>query len=431
MKAYIKQILRESILTEISSEEAWDKFYSNVEKFPALKGDSSLFNKIEGLYPRKGNQHNRGYFMWIYNLLKNGLKEEDFYKVKEYLEIFGKYINVIPKDKRDINRYKTLQDLFDVIKPFKDAEESGEEVATSKTSEKKQKLDSEVDVVYKSDMWTVKVPKTEWASCELGKGTQWCTAATKSNNMFDRYNSDGPLYVLINNEDNSRYQLHFSSDQLMDVNDRPIPASYFFDHVAEDNGLFEFLKGESDRFYEFILKTSADDMADGGYSETFEEALNSVDSDSADLKETLRTLRYGEDSYSVYLGYVYENDPDNIEPSDVKELLQRSSMDSEDMDRIMQHLREIDFDFESAGLENYSKHFDALESAKLKLNTSYDIDKGRTVYINSVDLDNDEKPYNITLTDKGGKNRKRGNIGFEALKNLIYNRSLFERIIRV
>lgn len=426
MKKFIQVLLRESLLTEITSEEAWDKHYSDVVKFPALKGDKELFLKLDSLYPKKGNQHNRGYFMWLYKMYRNGLKEEDFYKVGEYFQLFNKYINKIDKDKRDITQYNSIQDLLAVIKDFRDAEASGEEMATSKTDEIKKRREKELKLVYKDDMWKVYIPLTEWASCEIGKGTEWCTAATKSNNMFDHYNSDGPLYVLIKNEDKSRYQLHFPSNQLMDVNDREVSGILFFDHIAEDSGLYEFLKGESDNFYEFILATSAEDMADGGYSETFEEALNSADETSTEYREALRTLRYGEDSYSRYLGFVYENDVDNISEGDVKALFDEySSMDSDDINQILKHLVNIGFDFEEAGLSDYDKFIKDLDGIKLEVGRTYAIDKNRSMKINRINFDNNDKPYDITIINSDGK-INRGNIGFESLKNLAYNMSLFE-----
>ena len=430
MKSYITTLLRESLLTEITSEEAWDKHYSDVEKFPSLKGDKELFLKLDSLYPKKGNQHNRGYFMWLYKMYRNGLKEEDFYKVEEYLQLFNKYINKIDKDKRDINKYSTIQDLLNVVKSFRGAEVSGEEMATSKTDEIKKRREKELKLVYKDDTWKVYIPMTEWASCEIGKGTEWCTAATKSNNMFDHYNSDGPLYVLINNDDKSRYQLHFPSNQLMDVNDRTVPASYFFDHIAEDNGLYEFLKGESDKFYEFVLATSDEDMADGGYSETFEEALNSADKTSTEYREALRTLRYGRDSYSRYLGFVYEDDVDNISEDDVKALFDEySSMDSDDINQILKHLVDIGFDFEEAGLSDYTKIIDDLKVAKLDIGNSYKIDKGRTIRINGLNFDDDSKPYNVTVYEKDGKS-KSGDVSLDSLKSMVYNLALFERVVK-
>lgn len=429
MKNIIRDLLREHLINEISSEDAWNTIYSDVNKFPLLKGDKVLFDKLESLYPKRGDQHNKGYFLWVYKLLKNGLKEEDFYKVREYLELFNKYINVIPKDMRDIGRYKTIYDLLDVVKKFRQDGESGEEeIATSKKAEKKARLAKEVDVVYTSDRWTVKIPRTEWASCELGKGTEWCTAATKSDNRFDSHNSDGPLYVLFNKDDNSRYQLHFETNQFMDVNDRAVPTAYFFDHIAEDNDLFDFFKEQSDRFYEFILKTSVDDMVDGGYSETFEEALNSVDKNSSDLEDVLRQLRSGQESYSVYLGYVYEDNPNNIYGGDVADLFNDVQMDEYDLNAILEHLKNIGFDFEDAGIDGYLKYLSDLESAKLEIGGYYKIDKGREVKINGLNFDDEEKPYNITITD--GSNSKSGDIDFEGLKSLVYNMSLFERIQR-
>lgn len=109
MKNIIKQILREGLITEITVNDAWTKFYSNVEKFPALRGDESLFNKLNDLYPRRGDNFNKGYFTWLYNLIRtNQLKEEDFYKAKEYLRLFDKFINKIPVESRDINKFKIL-----------------------------------------------------------------------------------------------------------------------------------------------------------------------------------------------------------------------------------------------------------------------------------------------------------------------------------
>ena len=46
-ESYKKRLLELSgILSEITSKEAFDKFYSDETKFPALKGDEELFNKV-------------------------------------------------------------------------------------------------------------------------------------------------------------------------------------------------------------------------------------------------------------------------------------------------------------------------------------------------------------------------------------------------
>lgn len=46
---------------------------------------------------------------------------------------------------------------------------------------------NDYDVMFKSENLIVFKPNSEGASCKLGAGTKWCTAATKSKNMFNDY----------------------------------------------------------------------------------------------------------------------------------------------------------------------------------------------------------------------------------------------------
>lgn len=67
-----------------------------------------------------------------------------------------------------------------------------------------------------------------------------------------------------------------------------------------------------------------------------------------------------------------------------------------------------------------------LLGAKLELNNNYQIDNDRLLTIVGIDNDDDEKPFKVSVRGEGGRIRNSGNIGFEALKNLLYNKSLFE-----
>jgi hypothetical protein len=67
-----------------------------------------------------------------------------------------------------------------------------------------------------------------------GQGTKWCTSArNEDDNMFDYYNTQGPLYIIISkkikDEKNRqlKYQMHFESAQFMDVHDDEMEASNF------------------------------------------------------------------------------------------------------------------------------------------------------------------------------------------------------------
>lgn len=419
MKNIIKQILREGLITEITVNDAWTKFYSDVNKFPVLKGDESLFNKLNDLYPRRGDNFNKGYFTWLYNLIRtNQLKEEDFYKAKEYLRLFDKFFNKIPVESRDINKFKNLNDLYDVVQEFEEGEDT---MATSKTSEIKQIKQNEIDKVYEDNEWLIMIPKTERASCLIGKGTQWCTAADQSNNMFDSHNSQGPLYVMVDKYNDEKYQLHFETNQLMDATDRAVSASYFFDHIMEGSNAFTFLQEANDKFWDFVLETSADDMASGGYSETFEEALTS-DVTPRVLEHTLETLRAGEDSRAIYLGYVYEKNSSNISDYEIERLFGDKDVDDEDMAAIVRHLIDIDYDFEEIDNENIQDFFKArlaLEKHKVELDTRYQVDKERTLRVNRINI-GEENPYNITMGDKSG------DVDLETLLNLLHQGQLFE-----
>ena len=417
-----------NLITEISVKDAWVKFYSDKTKFPILNGNEELFNNINNLYTDNPNNFNKGFFTWLYNLMKNNqLKEEDFYKAKEYLRLFNKFINKIPKENRDINSYKSLPDLYAVIKQF----EGNEEVPTSKQDELRQIKEKEVKKVFEDDEWLIMIPTTERASCLIGKGTQWCTAAD-NNNMFEQYNQDGPLYVIVNKETNDKYQLHFESQQLMDETDRPISATHFFDYILEnDNDVVDFLQGANEGFWDFILETSTEEMADGGYSEIYQEALEN--GSDYEIKDALKTLRHGQDDDAVRMGFLYENNPENISSYDVEGLLEYHNNDDGFSD-ILEHLKNINFDFDKISddfsLEKYLKAIKDLKNHNLELQHNYSIDKNHSLSINSIDFnsikDSEGKYYNVTMFFNDQSNSNRSNINIDTLLNYIHQGSLFE-----
>lgn len=53
--------------------------------------------------------------------------------------------------------------------------------------EKETVSDQELDIFFEKNGWFVAMPHTTKASCLLGKGTTWCTARTKSQNLFLNY----------------------------------------------------------------------------------------------------------------------------------------------------------------------------------------------------------------------------------------------------
>ena len=387
IKENIRIKLRErltGILTEISSNDAWTKIYSDKAKFPLLNGDVNLFNALNNLIPNSDANFNKGVFTWLYNLKKaNKLKDEDFYKVKEYLDLFNKFINKIPKENRDLMKLKSLSDLYDIIKPF--AEDSNQ--ATSKSQELKNIKQNEVRKVFEDGDYLIQIPLTERASCLIGKGTQWCTAADKSDNMFDHYNKTGHLYVITKKDDNSKYQIHFESNSLMDEKDRAISGIDFFEHV-DDGTLESFFRSETPKFWEFILETSVDDVVEyGTYSELFNTAINKIENPSV-KDDILNQLRDSSNNEAIYIGFMEEDDSDNITKYQINELADYND-ENENLENIIDHLVKIGYDFgtvDNVDLSSFIAGKELLNDYKLELDVPYKIDKGRTLKILKINF---------------------------------------------
>ena len=207
-------ILKESqfnlLIEAVALSDIYDKYYSDI--------NWDLFLEIiasDPTYDRNKPKKMGKYGKWLLSLYKQGkLKEEDLYKANDYLRCFIDYHNVI-QDK-DINKIKSLQELYDVVRPYLDGN-----VSTSKSDEVR-RIKEGAEKVYEDNDWMIIIPHTEEASCYYGKGTQWCTAAEKSFNYFEQYNEQGPLYINIDKRTNEKYQFHFETDSFMDETDTQI-----------------------------------------------------------------------------------------------------------------------------------------------------------------------------------------------------------------
>jgi hypothetical protein len=64
-------------------------------------------------------------------------------------------------------------------------------------------------------------------SCELGSGTEWCTATGNTSSYFEDYIESGPLFIFIDNSDpKNKYQVSFEEEQFMDRYDVPMYNAY-------------------------------------------------------------------------------------------------------------------------------------------------------------------------------------------------------------
>jgi hypothetical protein len=166
---------------------------------------------------------------------------EDLHKTTDDLKKYERFKNQLPQDKRDINKI-TVSELFDLVKDFK-----LEKVKASKEEKENAKISYEYpgsEIIFRGPKWTL--IKIEDKS-ELGKNaaiffggyqdgdndeSRWCTSGPGLT-FFNGYIKDGPLYVVLPNDDNGkvgkrtglpkeRYQFHFPSSQFMDREDRHV-----------------------------------------------------------------------------------------------------------------------------------------------------------------------------------------------------------------
>ena len=114
-------------------------------------------------------------------------------KAHSYLDCFNRFRRRLTGSK-DINQIKSLPDLYDLIKEYLNLPE---EFVNETTNEEQRIKENEACRLFEDKDWLVIQPLTEQAAIIYGRGTQWCTSATRSYNYFERYNSQGPLFILI------------------------------------------------------------------------------------------------------------------------------------------------------------------------------------------------------------------------------------------
>ena len=109
----------------------------------------------------------------------------------EDLAWFDQNKHRLPADKRDINKYESVNEFHYYIENFRDQVDFQD-----KENPKLDKVKGDSDKIYSSEHADVYWIKNEEASCYIGQGTRWCTSATESTNYFSEYNANGPLLII-------------------------------------------------------------------------------------------------------------------------------------------------------------------------------------------------------------------------------------------
>jgi hypothetical protein len=151
---------------------------------------------------------NKGINDWKTNSKQNWMDDPS-----KFVPLINKYEKLkntkkIKPEHAEINKFNSLNDFWSMIDTYEEAQSKKD-----KKSIGQELIDAgEANVVVDNDKWRIIIPKTEKASCYFGVNTRWCTAATKSENRFDSYNSEGDLYIILLKKENKRWQFFMAND---------------------------------------------------------------------------------------------------------------------------------------------------------------------------------------------------------------------------
>jgi hypothetical protein len=243
----LTNLLKET-LTEISVEQLKTQFVDSG------KISQEDFNNIINTTPKTA------YITWLAKKVADELIEvEDIYKYKKYFNIFDRRKREYPFT--DINQYKTQDDLSQFIDKSidianKESEDASQQKGVSKTDKYKEFYLGSVN-----GFNVYEIPKGRQdlygTSCELGSGTEWCTATGNTRQHFDKYNADGPLFIFINPSTKEKYQFNYENEQFMDKNDARIRGE-------DKKALFDFIKNIYPKYeppYDIIIKNFPEEIS--------------------------------------------------------------------------------------------------------------------------------------------------------------------------
>ena len=205
------QILLKNLLLEVSLDQLKTQFVDTG------KITDSEFTEIIDSTGGKS-----AYATWLIKHVANKLiKPEDLYKYNVYFKVFDRRKREYVFN--DINQYKTQQDLNLFI--VKSIELSSQEQADPSQQKGLTKFNKykefHIGTVDGFDVY--KLPKGRMdlygVSCELGSGTEWCTATGNVRKHFDTYIETGPLFIFMKPGTDEKYQFSYESKSYMDKND--------------------------------------------------------------------------------------------------------------------------------------------------------------------------------------------------------------------
>jgi hypothetical protein len=141
------------------------------------------------------------------------------------IENFFHWNRFIEDGKKDLNFVSDYDELIELVKEAK--------ILYQAWQEKQEEKDAEAgkEVLLDDQNWQIVAIHNKGAACQLGKGTEWCTAAPGLDYFKQYYKPNDPLFFILDKIDGERYQFHFGTQQFMDKDDNDLYPSRY--HVGD------------------------------------------------------------------------------------------------------------------------------------------------------------------------------------------------------
>ena len=191
----------------------------------------------------------------------------EFPAVREDLETFFHYQQFM--EPPDLNRIKDFDELEGVVLNARDAIRDHQQSKTYADAE----AEGAQEVFRDDDEWKILAIHNKGAACELGKGTDWCTAAPGLDFFGQYYKPEDPLFYFEQRSDEkpgapgAKFQAHYGSKQFNDKDDRPLSNHWRMKlhnllMQTEAPGKYSILRKQDRTFKLADESTSAEQLAE-------------------------------------------------------------------------------------------------------------------------------------------------------------------------
>lgn len=208
-----------------------------------------VYDILEAADPTPKKEYVQHIIRWILAGPKNEIVFSFLTNESLFIETFQKDLqlydtakkkNLLKGTEKDITTFKTMFSFFNFVE--KEVAERLEKKEREKQKET-QEINDATELVYESENYRCIWIKNKAAACYYGKDILWCTASTKSDNMFDKYNKDYYIIVFQPKKPNlMKFQIGIPKDE-----DYSLPDLINHKHIKGTGNILIFDRNDHSR----------------------------------------------------------------------------------------------------------------------------------------------------------------------------------------